>query len=297
MPGPWQPINRTDPEHGAPAAPADVQPATQFAPRPARMSLATLVVPETVRVRLDHGLARLRHHKEVFEHWGLDEVFPNRQGTALNFYGPPGTGKSHAAEAIAHALGRQVIDVDYSAIESKYVGETPRNIELCFSTAESTGAVLVFNEADSLLGSRLSQVTQSADHAVNLARNVTLTQLERFRGAVVFTSNFAANYDPAVVRRIGLHIAFELPDRETREQLWRMMLPDRLPLTAEVSPELLAERSDGLSGGDIANVVEAAAFRARAREDAEAAVSVEDLLAEIDAVRRAAEEVGRRHAG
>ena len=100
--------------------------------------------------------------------WGLRRLFPHLSGTALNLYGPPGTGKTLCAEALAYELGRPLLVADYAEIESKYVGDTPKNIVRCFEQAEHAEAVLFFDEADLILGSRLSSVSQSADHGVNV---------------------------------------------------------------------------------------------------------------------------------
>ena len=156
-------------------------------------------------------------------------------------------------------LGRRFIDVNCAEIESRYVGDTPKNIVRCFQAAARDDAVLIFNEADSILGSRLSQVTQSGDHSVNVSRAVMLAQLDHFTGLVIFTSNFPRNYDVAFVRRILAHVPFELPDEPTRRQLWGVLLPSALPLALDVDTGVLAARSAGLAGGEMVNGVLAAA--------------------------------------
>lgn len=292
MPTNWERVRGDTPP------PADGQPAAQsmFVPRRPRLTLAGLAVPAAVARRIELALARIAHHSTVYVEWGLGGRSPYGRGTALNFYGPPGTGKTHAAEGIAERLNRTFIDVNYSAIESKYVGETPKNIEHCFAVAEDSDSVLVFNEADSILGSRLSNVTQSADHAVNVSRAVMLAQLDRFTGIAVFTTNFPANYDPAFVRRIGTHIRFDLPDLPTRDRLWRELMPAELPRDSAATAPTLAAASDGLSGADICNVLLAAAFRAATRKGAARLVTLADLTEEIQAVRQANTEVGRPRA-
>ena len=153
--------------------------------------------------------------------------------------------------------------------------------------------MLIFDEADAMLGSRLSQVTQSADHAVNVSRTTMLRQLDRFDGLVVFTSNFPENYDAAFVRRILTHIRFELPDTATRIQLWSYMLPVGLPKADDVDLALLADESEGLAGGDLVNVVIRAATTAVNRTGEQRRVSLEDLRAELASARRAKAEVGK----
>jgi ATP-dependent 26S proteasome regulatory subunit len=229
--------------------------------------------------------------------WNLQKIDPYRRGTAVNLYGPPGTGKTLCAEGLAHRFGRPFVTVNYAEIESRYVGETPKNIVRCFKSAQEHNAVLVFDEADSILGSRLSNVSQSADHSVNVSRSVMLSQLDRFDGLVIFTTNFPRNYDAAFVRRILVHVKFELPDEPTRERLWALLLPMELPRAADVDLRELAVLSTGLAGGEIANVIVGAASRAVARPPAERVVRSADLREEITRMRSARQEVGKAPEG
>ena len=119
----------------------------------------------------------------------MSEYFTGSRAIILNFYGKAGTGKSMAAEAVAKALGKKIYHINYSELESKYVGETPKNIRKAFECATRDDAMLIFDEADSFLGKRLTSVTQSADYGVNITRSVLLMELEKFAGVVVFTTN------------------------------------------------------------------------------------------------------------
>jgi ATP-dependent 26S proteasome regulatory subunit len=289
MPGTWREVSYRDIRPTLP--PADRCGREFVAQKPIR-SLADLIVPDGVRESLELAVRLLEHHDVLYDSWNLRQIDPHRRGTALSLYGPPGTGKSLAAEAIADRLHRTMIDVNYAEIESRYVGETPKNLVRCFEAAQAEGAVLVFNEADAMLSTRLADVTQSADHGVNLSRAVLLTQLDRFDGLVVFTTNTPRSYDPAFVRRILAHVRFDLPDLSTREQLWRTLLPRELPRAADIEPEVLARHSDGLGGGDVVNAIRAAAARAVARDGGRRRVELADLLHEIDAIRFARAEVG-----
>ncbi|MEW1804221.1 ATP-binding protein [Streptomyces virginiae] len=266
--------------------------APHYIPEQPRRSLDEVVLPDTVRQRVELALDLVAHHTLLYDTWGLRSIDPHRRGTALNLYGPSGTGKSLCAEALAHRLGRPVINVDYAQIESKYVGDTPKNIVRCFEAAREHGAVLVFDEADSILGSRLSRVSQSADHAVNVSRAVMLQQLDRCEGLVVFTTNFPRNYDAAFVRRILTHVQFELPDLETLHRLWEQLLPEALPVDPGLDRHALARESAGLAGGDLVNVITGAAAVAARRGGESGVVTAVDLTAEIESARRARDEVG-----
>lgn len=227
-----------------------------------RFSLDDVALNEKVREQIRTAIAAVRYKKKMVQEWGMSEQFAGNRAVILNFYGKPGTGKSMAAEAIAQALGKNVYHINYSQLESKYVGETPKNIRKAFACAAKDSAVLIFDEADSFLGKRLSSVTQSADYGVNITRSVLLMELEKFTGVVVFTTNLISNYDEAFKRRILLSVYFEMPDEQARKQIWRLHLGGRMPLEPGVSADALAVRYDGISGADIKDMVFYAALRA-----------------------------------
>lgn len=305
MPGNWQrndpigaqgPVSSQPPARTPAAAPSeDDKPV--FAAEDPRRTLDDLIVPGSVRARVESALSLLKNHDTLFIKWNLAKIDPYHRGTAINLYGPSGTGKSMCAEAITHEVGRPFINVNYAQIESRYVGQTPKNIEAAFDAAREQNAVLIFDEADAMLGSRLSQVTQSADHAVNVSRTTMLRQLDRFSGLVVFTTNFPENYDAAFVRRILAHIRFDLPDDETRLRLWRYLFPRELPVSGDVDLSILAAESAGLSGGDLVNALIRAATTAVNRYGAQRVVTLEDLRTEVRAARQAKSEVGKAPEG
>lgn len=263
-----------------------------FAPRNPLKSIEDLVVSSVVRGRIETALNRIRFHDVLYNEWNLKSLDPFGIRTVINLFGLPGTGKTFCAEAIAHHLKKQLIDVNYAEIESKYVGETSKNIVEAFRQAKESGAVLLFDEADSILGKRMTNVTQSADHSVNVSRAVMLKQLDSFDGVVIFATNLAQNYDSAFVRRILAHIEFELPDKECLAKLWRYLLVKEIPIEANISFEWLAAQSAGLSGGDLLNVVLASSSRAVAREGAKRKISRYDITEEIEFIRNAKQKVG-----
>lgn len=264
---------------------------TLFTPELPRRRLADLVLSAETERGLRVALAKIQHHEKLYQAWGLSEIHPEGRGVAINLYGAPGTGKSFAAEAIAAHLDKYIIRVDYAQLESRYVGDTPKNIAAAFDAARTHEAVLFFDEADSVLSQRVTNITQAADYGVNISRSTLLLQLDSFEGVVLFATNLARNYDPAFVRRILAHVQFTLPDQAALVRLWQYHLPKALPRSAEVTPETLATLSEGLSGGDILNSVILAASDAAAREAA--AVTLDDFTAAIAQVRRAKAEIGR----
>src|SRR5499426_3609478 len=227
-------------------------------------TLADVVLPPQTRRTLDQALAQVRNHTLIFYRWGLGERHTSGRGLAFNFAGPPGTGKTICAEAIAHALGKKLLVVDYAEAESMWFGETPKNIVATFRAAAEQNAVLFFDEADAIATRRSAGAPMPHDRETNLTINVLLRELEAFNGIVIFATNLAANFDPAFERRIRTHVLFEMPGLEERIQIWQLQIhPTKTPLAADVDFRRLAERYT-VSGGDIKNAVIKAAAAAAA---------------------------------
>lgn len=212
-----------------------------------------VILTNHTRSELEESLAKLKFHKIIYEDWGFNEVDKLGRSSILNFYGKPGTGKTLTAEAFAGRLGLPIIKVGIAEIESKLMGETSKNIQKVFQDAYCQNAVLFFDEADTLLGKRLSSVTQGVDNEINAMRSTMLIELERFDGIVIFATNFAKNYDEAFRSRITYHVEFTLPDLHTRKKLWSKMLVSKIPLADERSTiiDQCAELSEGFSGREI----------------------------------------------
>ncbi len=258
-----------------------------------RRRLEDLIVDEATLRQIKSLLTKIRFQRVLYEDFGLAEVDPYGGRTAINLYGPPGTGKSFAAEAIAQELGMGLIRVNYAEIESKFVGDTPKNIKAAFQKAKEANAVLFFDESDSILGRRLSNITQSTDHAVNVSRSVMLLELDRFSGVALFATNLASNYDTAFIRRILGHIKMPLPDENARLRLWRYHIPSRMPAQLSAADwDCLVAATAGLSGGDILNSVVYAASMALEREGAGCTIRLEDFLAAVAAGKQARREIG-----
>lgn len=217
--------------------------------------LSNLVLPPETASQLQTLKARFERHALVYDEWGLAKTDPCGKHIAFNLYGPPGTGKTMCVEAVAGLFGKKLIDVSYAEIESKYVGETGKNIAAAFAAAKAQDAVLFFDEADSILGQRMTSVTQAADQAVNVARAVMLKQLDAFDGIVAFATNLARNFDTAFVRRIPVHIEIPLPDREGRKRIAEVLVPMGVPFRSKIAFDRIADVTEGMSGGDLKNVV------------------------------------------
>ena len=221
---------------------------------PAR-TLSEVVLPPQTRRTLDQALAEVRNHNLIFTRWGLGERHTSGRGLAFNFAGPPGTGKTICAEAIAHALRKKLLVVDYAEAESMWLGETPKNIVAAFRAASEQNAVLFFDEADAIATRRSIGAGSAPDRERNLTVNVLLRELETSNGIVIFATNLAANFDRGFERRIRTHIRFQLPGIEERERIWRVQIhPEKTPLADDVDFHALAEQFPR-SGGDIKNAL------------------------------------------
>lgn len=226
-----------------------------------RWKMADVYLLDEVRQQIDTALLLENNKVRLFDEWKLSSD-SRKRALILNFYGASGTGKSMTGEAIAGELGRKVYRVNYAQLESKYVGETPKNIKKVFELARRENAVIIFDEADSFLGKRLTNVSQSADYGVNITRSVMLIELENFDGIVIFTTNLIKNYDEAFKRRILASIKFELPDEIGREKLFRRYVSKEMPLSDDVTTEILAKNFEKLSGADIKDMTLYAALNA-----------------------------------
>lgn len=209
-------------------------------------------------------LSAIQNRNLLVEKWGLSGFGLERRAIVLNFYGLAGTGKSLCAKAIANKLNKKLIQVNYSELESKYVGETPKNITNVFNEAKKSDAVIVFDEADSFLSKRLTNITQAADYGVNITRSVMLMELEKYEGVVIFTTNLITNYDAAFKRRLLASIKFDAPDEYAREKIW-LLHTRKVPL-GDIDAKQLASSFKGITGADIKDIVYYAALIALQNE-------------------------------
>lgn len=241
-------------------------------------SFSDMVLEENTREEIENAMALFQHKEKVFEEWHLKRVIKTPYNLCVNFYGEPGTGKTMAADAVAQQLQLPILRVNYAEIESKYVGETSKNLVELFSQAQSHNALILFDEADAMLSRRVTDMSNATDVSVNQTRSVLLGQLDVFTGMVIFTTNFIKNYDPAFMRRIPYHIRFSLPNEEVRLRLLKHYLDDTVPNHVDFSA--VAAKYEGISGSDIANATLTAALKA-ARAGAEE-LSQEELEAALE---------------
>ncbi|GIF18182.1 hypothetical protein BJ973_008855 [Actinoplanes tereljensis] len=198
-----------------------------------------LVLPAGSADQLTAAIDRLRLQSTVIEDWGFRAGAGADRGVRLLFSGPPGTGKSLAAEVIAAEAETDLIVVDVSAVVSKWIGETEKNLAVVFDVAERTRAVLLLDEADALFGAR-TEVSDAHDRYANLETAYLLQRLDRFGGLVVLATNVRQNIDAAFIRRMDHVVEFGLPGIAERRELWRLHLPPTAPLDDDVDLAALA---------------------------------------------------------
>jgi vesicle-fusing ATPase len=221
---------------------------------------ADLVLPQG-QLQLLGDLARqVRHRSQVYDEWGFALRSNRGLGITALFAGESGTGKTMAAEVIAGDLGLDLYRIDLSAVVSKYIGETEKNLRKLFDAAEAGGAVLLFDEADALFGKR-SDVKDSHDRYANLEVAYLLQRMEAYRGLAVLTTNLGSNVDRAFLRRLRFVIQFHFPDQDLRTELWRRVFPAQTP-TQGLDPDALSRLQ--ASGGSIHAMAVSAAFAAAA---------------------------------
>lgn len=238
----------------------------EFFPEEPKYTFDDIILPQDVKDKILDVAEYAENSKTVFETWGLQSIYRTSKRIGINLYGAPGTGKTMAAHAIAKHLGRKILAVNYADIESKYVGETPKNIRKAFEAAKATNSILFFDEADAILSKRVTNMSSATDVSVNQTRSVMLMLMNDYQDFIIFATNFINNFDPAFMRRISMHIEFKLPGYDERLLLWQHYILPTMPNNINV--EEVAKKYDGVSGSDISNAILMAAFKA-ARQKAD----------------------------
>jgi hypothetical protein len=217
-----------------------------------------IVLPEAQVATLRQIGSHVRHRLTVFEHWGFGGHGTRGQGLAVLFAGESGTGKTMAAEVLADELQLELFRIDLSAVVSKYIGESEKNLARVFDAAEDSGAILLFDEADALFGKR-SEVKDSHDRYANIEVSYLLQRMEAYRGLAILTTNQKSALDTAFHRRLRFVVNFPFPEAAEREAIWRRVFPAATP-TDGLDHVKLARLQ--VAGGNIRNIALNAAFHA-----------------------------------
>ncbi len=221
-----------------------------------------IVLPDDQMAQLREIHNQVQHRALVYDTWGFDGKLAMGKGLSILFAGPPGTGKTMAADVLAHALGLDMYKIDLSAVVSKYIGETEKNLSRIFAEAMTSNAILFFDEADALFGKR-TQVRDAHDRYANVEISYLLQKMEEYEGVVVLATNLRKNMDEAFVRRLHVTVEFPVPGMADRRRIWEQIWPAATPRDAGLDLEFLARRIE-LTGGSIRNIALAGAFLAAA---------------------------------
>ncbi len=215
-----------------------------------------LVLPEQQSQVLTDIATHLRHKAKVYQEWGFASKGSRGLGIAALFYGDSGTGKTMAAEVLANEFHLDLYRIDLSAVVSKYIGETEKNLGRIFAAAESGGVILLFDEADALFGKR-TEVQDSHDRHANVEVSYLLQRMEAYQGLAILTTNLKNTLDSAFLRRIRFMVAFPFPEAPSRTKIWQRIFPSQTP-TQGLDYQLLGQLK--VAGGNIRNIALNAAF-------------------------------------
>ena len=244
-----------------------------------------ITLPPDALAQLRELCAQVSQRRTVHEDWGFEQKLSLGKGLCALFYGASGTGKTMAVEIIARELRLEAFKIDLSTVVSKYIGETEKNLSRIFEEAETSNAILFFDEADALFGKR-SEVKDAHDRYANIEINYLLQRMEQFSGIAILATNLRKHIDEAFFRRMNFAIEFPFPDEQDRYRIWKQHFPPAAPLAKDIDFDFLASRLN-ITGGSIRNIVVNAAFLAAANSGV---INMQHL---VRATRREYEKMGR----
>ncbi len=223
-----------------------------------------IVLPAEETALLHQIAEQVRQRALVYDDWGFRQKMNRGLGVSVLFAGESGTGKTMAAEVIAHELRLHLYRIDLSAVVSKYIGETEKNLRKLFDAAEDGGTILFFDEADALFGKR-SDVKDSHDRYANIETNYLLQRLEAYQGLAILATNLRSSLDTAFLRRLRFVVTFPVPARAERLRLWQQVFPAQTPV-ADLDYRRLARLN--FTGGNIHAIAINSAFLAAKEKSA-----------------------------
>ncbi|MGY2896277.1 ATP-binding protein [Deinococcus sp. UYEF24] len=233
----------------------------------------SLILPPEDLLTLKDIVVQVQHRHQVYRAWGYGAQ-ERGLGITVLFSGTSGGGKTFSAEVLAHALNLDLYRIDLSNVSSKWIGETEKNLKKVFDAADEGGAILLFDEADSVFGKR-ADVQGSNDRYANMTTNYLLQRMEAYRGLAILTTNYEGNIDPAFMRRIRFTVRFREPDEAMRAQLWKRAFPAGV-YVEDLDHAALARPK--LTGANIKSIAMNASFLATARGTAVTTSLIEEAI-------------------
>ena len=227
-----------------------------FHPIEPEWTLDDVVFPVSLKEQLQDIVAFCKNRDKIIKEWELYRFLKGSGGcVGINLWGLPGTGKTIAAEALAGALGKRLIQASYATLMDSLQGNTEKNITALFDNAVEQDCVILFDEADGLLSARKTAGANS--DSSNLIKSHMLNILDRSNAIVVFTTNFFKSYDRAFVRRILWNIEVPAPGIPELTQIWALHLGKMIPKDisyeelAQISFLLGEKKNMKITGGDV----------------------------------------------
>jgi SpoVK/Ycf46/Vps4 family AAA+-type ATPase len=225
-----------------------------------RVGWDDLVLPPAQLETLHEIANQVAHRTTVYDDWGFGRRVSRGLGISALFAGGSGHGKTLTGEVLAHHLDLDLYRVDLSAVVSKYIGETEKNLRRLFDAAETGGMILFFDEADALFGKR-TEVKDSHDRYANIEVSYLLQRMEAYGGLSILATNMRNSLDGAFMRRLRFVVEFPFPGLEERREIWSKVFPDEAPYRELDLDRLAALR---VTGGMARNIALNAAFLASA---------------------------------
>lgn len=227
---------------------SEIQSINKKPKEPASMKhLDKLILDQTVKEEIIAVLRQHENSKKIFEEWGLGETIEYGKGMTFLFWGGPGTGKTFGANCIAKALGKELLIIGAAEIQTSEPGGANRAIQEAFKAAGKK-KILFIDECDSLIFDR-----KNLGMVLGSEVNTLLTEIEKSEGVVILATNRISDMDAALERRMSLIIEFPHPTFSQRLDIWKNIIPSKMPLDKDVDLEIIAKVK--LTGGLIKNVL------------------------------------------
>ncbi|KAJ1310288.1 hypothetical protein OPQ81_007028 [Rhizoctonia solani] len=228
-----------------------------------RAGLSSAILTETPNVKWD-DVAGLEGAKEALKEAVILPIkFPHlftgkrTPWKGILMYGPPGTGKSYLAKAVATEAKSTFFSVSSSDLVSKWMGESERLVKQLFTMArEAKPAIIFIDEVDSLCGTRGEGESEAS-------RRIKTEFLVQMNGVgnddtgvlVLGATNIPWQLDNAIKRRFEKRIYIPLPGPEARKRMFELNVGSTPCELKNQDYRLLADKTPGYSGSDIAVVV------------------------------------------
>jgi SpoVK/Ycf46/Vps4 family AAA+-type ATPase len=217
-----------------------------------------LILSSKTQADLNEIKRWLKHNNTFLREWNMKGKI--KPGYRVLFQGSPGTGKTLTAALLGKHINKDVFHIDLSAVISKYIGETEKNLSNLFHRAENKNWILFFDEADALFGKR-TKISDAHDRYANQEVSYFLRLVEGYEGLVILSSNTKKKIDPAFTRRFNSIVNFKKPGISERLRLWKNYIPSTIKLDNEEILEQIAARYK-VTGANIVNVIHYAGLKA-----------------------------------